>query len=112
MPRDPDDSHRAAYAIFVGDPGDLVVDLPRKDIPVSTCKSCKAPIIWRTTTTGKSMPIDASPSERGDIQIGVVNGEVVAVVLGPESAAEAREAGRVLYVSHFATCPSAAEHRQ
>jgi len=58
------------------------------------------------------MPIDAAPSERGDIQIGVVNGEVVAVVLGPESAAEAREAGRVLYVSHFATCPSAAEHRQ
>ena len=77
------------------------------------CKSCQAEIIWRTTTTGKSMPLDILPSpERGNVKIGVVNGEVTAIVLGAEDAAAARSNGDVLYVSHFATCPGADAHRK
>lgn len=55
------------------------------------CKSCEAPILWVTVErTHKSMP---------------VNPEFVTVVT---------ETGMVIqgHVSHFATCPQAAEHRK
>ena len=55
------------------------------------CRSCGAPIVWVTMAkTGKQMPVN--PPFRSYVTQG---GEVV-------------QAG----VSHFATCPAAAEHRK
>lgn len=53
------------------------------------CRSCGAPLIWGLTAAGKRMPVDATDP-----------------LLAPIA--------RVVdtYVSHFATCPKAAEHRQ
>ena len=77
------------------------------------CRSCHAPILWRlSSATGKPMPLDPEPGADGNIRVGVIQGEVVAVVLGPEATAEAREAGAPLYRSHFVSCPNADEHRR
>lgn len=57
-----------------------------------TCRSCQAPIIWATTTRGKSVPIDAEPSEDGNLT--VIDGVVHFSKL----------AGQKHYKSHFATC--------
>jgi hypothetical protein len=76
------------------------------------CKSCGAEIIWVKTEAGKAIPLDAEPTEGGNI---------IVQVLGPdreiahvETAVEKVErhncpipAGRVAFVSHFATCPQA-----
>lgn len=53
-----------------------------------TCKSCKRPIVWLRTTSGKSMPADASS-------------------VGPDDAVF----DRTKHISHFATCPNADKHR-
>ena len=66
-------------------------------MPVSTCRSCGAAIVWAKTTTGKSMPLDAEPVPDGNI----VLHEGVAYVTGTGDRK-----------SHFATCPNAARHRR
>jgi len=74
---------------------------------VAQCKSCGARIIWTLTMKGKRMPVDADPVENGNIAL--VEGEnvVTSTVVEP-----ARVPGVLLYVSHFATCPNAAQHRK
>lgn len=67
----------------------------------ATCKSCGAEIIWAVTANGKRMPLDAKHSSGFTI----------------EGIADAREgtpliASSRVYISHFATCPNAAEHRR
>lgn len=59
----------------------------------SQCRSCKAPVIWIKTRSGRRMPLDAKPEKRI-----VVNGEYAEVT--------------DTYVSHFVTCPNASEHRR
>ena len=67
----------------------------------ATCKSCGARIIWAITGNGKKMPVDAKPTDKGNI---VLEGEEpVAVYVDP---------GTGTHTSHFATCPNAAEHRK
>lgn len=71
------------------------------------CRSCGAPVVWFPTVGGGRMPLD--PAARPDGNVAVVDG--VAVVLGSErQALLAAEAPR--YVSHFATCEQAGEHRR
>jgi hypothetical protein len=67
---------------------------------VSACRSCGASITWHPTPAGNLMPVDAEPVEGGNLV--VVNG--VALTAGMLD-----EGPR--YVSHFATCPDADEHR-
>jgi hypothetical protein len=62
----------------------------------SRCRSCHKAIVWAKTVTGKSMPLDVEPVEGGNIQL--VDGIAHVVEL--------------LYLSHFATCSSAARHRK
>ena len=65
---------------------------------VKECRSCLAPIFWGYTGTGKKIPVDVKHENRlviTDMQDGVPVLEV-----------------RKTYVSHFATCPHAAEHRR
>ncbi len=80
---------------------------------VWTCRSCKAPIRWvqlaDSTGDRKPHPIDAEP-ETGNIAVarfpdGLLYGRICTPA-DPILAAERR------CLSHFATCPSAAQHRR
>lgn len=67
------------------------------------CKTCGKPFDWyRNAETGKFMPIDPDPADNGNVRIDVVRN--VATVVAPGSHTP-------LYLSHFTTCPGAAEHR-
>ena len=59
------------------------------------CKSCGAAVLWAPTEKGKSMPLDPAPQKR--VVLGRTTG--VAHVLDT-------------YLPHWASCPSAAEHRR
>lgn len=63
---------------------------------MSACKSCGAAIVWVRTESGRVMPVDLHPTNRGNVVIR--NG--VAYV-----GAQQDDAPR--YTSHFATCPDA-----
>ena len=59
-----------------------VEDIPR-------CRSCGAPIIWMSTSKGRTMPVNRNPDYVQD------------KVFVPGK-----------HVSHFATCPNAVKHRK
>ena len=65
------------------------------------CKSCGGPIEWAVTIKGRRMPLDPSPVLGGNV---LLDGNRATVVAPDES--------RLGYVSHFATCPNAREHRR
>lgn len=75
-------------------------------LPVQNCRSCNARIVWAKTVNNKSVPVDADPVEFGGNMV-LRNG--VAIVL---KKGEASEAGEKRYVSHFATCAQAKQHRK
>ena len=60
----------------------------------SLCKSCQAKIIWAKSVSGTPMPLDFPGEKRV-----VVDEDGVFHILDT-------------YISHFATCPNAAEHRK
>lgn len=62
-----------------------------------SCRSCGASILWVETSTGKRMPLDFDPERRFVIEAG---------------AEQMRARLRNTYVSHFATCPNADQHRK
>lgn len=73
--------------------------------PLALCRSCQAYIIWAVSvTSGKRMPLDAEPSPRGNVEIVGGDEKTPTVRIVPARAG--------LYVSHFATCPAAAQHRK
>ena len=76
---------------------------------MTKCKSCGAPIFWAKTIKGMPMPIDGEPSPRGNI---VISEEGVALVYRDPSAVAPRYADEPRYLSHFATCPNADDHRK
>jgi hypothetical protein len=71
-----------------------------KEYPSRACRSCGAPIIFAQTDGGKTIPVDAAPQKR--------------VVLRPVDLPNEPPVAQVVdtYVSHFATCPNAAQHRK
>jgi hypothetical protein len=76
-----------------------------------TCDSCKAPVIWAYhEMSGKPAPIDAEPSEGGNIVMlpADIFGAPRYRVLGP--AAIGMQPGP-LHKSHFMTCPHAKQWR-
>ena len=73
------------------------------------CNSCRAEIIWIKTPAGKNMPVDATASDSGTVEI--VN-YPDARIHNKYDAEVARIAGKKLYTSHFATCPNARQHRR
>lgn len=62
-----------------------VVDLHEKNL--AWCRSCQAPMVWLKTAAGKNCPVDIE-SWSGEIQF-----------------------DSKIHISHFATCPHAAQHR-
>lgn len=90
---------------------------------MAACASCKAPIIWAVTErNGKPMPVDSDPLEGGNILLSHCGlGEPpVALVQGPLEIEGLRvqhdrspDLGPLrLFISHFATCPNADQHRK
>lgn len=77
---------------------------------LTTCRSCGAPIKWAVTTAGRRIPIDAAPSEKGNItlQPGFVGGDPVAIIDLPLFDA----ARGPKYLTHFASCKDAALWRR
>jgi hypothetical protein len=71
----------------------------------AVCGSCGAAIVWAKTSNDKPMPLDAEPSSDGNIQYAYGR----AIYLGTE---EREASNEPLYVSHFATCPQASQHRR
>ena len=61
-----------------------------------SCRSCGAEILWVETQNGKRMPLDFTPERR--------------FVIDPSNGMLAKL--RNTYVSHFATCPNADQHRR
>jgi len=80
---------------------------------MTTCRSCGAEILWVRTEKERRMPLDRQP-----VDDSTPGGTFVLRDTGsPEgplaiSATPAQLPGEVYYVSHFATCPHAAEHRR
>lgn len=74
------------------------------------CRSCAAPIRWVVTQKGNRMPVDAEPDlERGNV---LVDNFGNAVYLTAEQRQRYIEkGGKKLYLSHFASCPNASQHR-
>lgn len=74
------------------------------------CSSCGHPIRWATMASGKANPLDALPVADGNVAAHLdTNGVLRARVLkaGEEPGAHERRG-----VSHFTTCPRAADHRR
>lgn len=76
----------------------------------SLCSSCKAPIRWKEIgDAGKQHPVDVRPAPNGNILI--QDDGTARIVSRPEL--DTLRASRVpLFLSHFATCPNAAQHRK
>lgn len=67
------------------------------------CRSCGAPVVWaRHESTGRRMPLDATPTDGGMFTIRYPDGPAGDAVYGrrgPEASSG--------HDSHFATCPDA-----
>lgn len=74
------------------------------------CRSCDAVVFWAKTEAGKSIPLDHAPTVSGNVVLSPVGGGArLARVIAGEELQAWRSEGKTLYISHFATCPSAAD---
>ena len=82
---------------------------------MTRCRSCEAHIIWaRNQQTERLMPLDAKPVTTGTLLLDPPprDGREPVLVTSTHPLYAARVgAGEPLYLSHFATCPNAAAHR-
>lgn len=75
--------------------------------PVTTCRSCGAPVRWAVTEAGKRSIVDAHPVEGGNL-VATSPGSVRAASKEERERCQRvglRECRTPLYVSHVATCP-------
>lgn len=79
-------------------------------VVISRCFSCGAPITWAVTPKGKRMPVDAEPVDDGNLVLErQKDGTLLALPASKAPTLPGLTQPR--YVSHFATCPQAKEHR-
>lgn len=75
---------------------------------MATCRSCDAPILWARTPADRLMPLDATPSDRGNVElVDERPGQAPLAIVHPQPPFLAGD----LYLSHFATCPNADDWR-
>jgi hypothetical protein len=70
------------------------------------CKSCNAEIIWTVTEKGRRMPVDAEQKLGGNIVLRPRE------YLPPVAFYVKANEHVLAHVSHFVTCPQAAQHRK
>jgi hypothetical protein len=74
---------------------------------VSMCSRCGAAIKWAVTVNDKFMPVDAEPSENGNVEL-IEDGRVRRAIVHTQPLL----APIPLHTSHFVTCPEADDHRR
>lgn len=80
---------------------------------MNKCKSCGAEIIWIKMKSGRAMPCDPDPvhfsidkeHHRGNVVLVTPDGMTGRFTEDPSS-------DKIGYISHFATCPNANQHRK
>lgn len=72
-----------------------------------TCRDCNAPIVFRRTSKGNTMPVDARPDPDGNCRID----DRDVVVLSGDQLHAARAAGERLHLAHQVTCPAVQARR-
>jgi len=78
----------------------------------SECRSCKALILWvRWAQSGKAMPVDAGPGVTVKHNV-VLTHSPSKNQLVAEQFSPSKHEGRRRFISHFATCTHAAQHRR
>jgi hypothetical protein len=80
----------------------------RRPLQPGPCDECGQPIIWAYTANGNPMPVDAKPSDNGNVLLDARHpdhrGRPAAGVLGAQAAAGARDRGQELRTHHRLTC--------
>jgi hypothetical protein len=75
------------------------------------CKSCGKPVTWSCTQYGNKMPWDPEPSDKGThVLIPDVHNGATSYSSRPPRLSDGPNPK--LYVSHFASCPYAYQHRR
>lgn len=81
---------------------------------IAKCSSCGRAIIWATSPSGARLPLDARPAVMYYLDAASPPNavRVTAEVIRPPTGLfdEAQAEVPKTYVSHFLTCPSAAQH--
>lgn len=73
------------------------------------CQKCGAAVLWlRHKETDKPAPIEAAPSENGNI---LVQGSLYRIATDDEKE-KAKKIGKALYLNHFASCEFAKSFRK
>lgn len=72
---------------------------------MARCASCNAAVVWVVTEAGKRMPVDAVPSDKGNLILR--DGKALHESKVPEAERPAER-----YTSHFATCPQGEKWRR
>lgn len=72
----------------------------------ANCRSCGAPIVWAHTVGGMRLPVDLALVAGGNVVLDRTPGVGLVATYTKPDPAIAR------YLSHFATCPDAAEWRR
>lgn len=80
------------------------------DPSLETCRTCSASIVWCTTESGKSMPVNFEPERGGNLAVDYrSDGRApLARVVQPAHAFGRQD----LHKSHFVTCPQAGSWRK
>lgn len=75
----------------------------------ATCRSCGAPVVWALTDNARRIPVDRDSVEGGNLYVVPGDGHNIRVRYLRQGDPPNEQAK---YVSHFATCPNAKEHRR
>lgn len=78
-------------------------------LPIASCRTCAAAIIWTVTESGKRMPVDAVPPLLGG-NVELIDADKSDPPIAKVHGAATATPG--FYVSHFATCAQADQHRK
>lgn len=74
---------------------------------VRDCPDCHHGIVWARTRTGQWMPLDAEPTDHGNVALSPGRWPVCDVIGRKATRDAMRAAGRLLYQHHRLSCPFA-----
>lgn len=73
-----------------------------RGIPMTDCRECTLPVRFVALDTGKALPVDPAPSERGNVCARVLSGRLHGYVV---SKAHPADPLFLRFMPHHATCP-------